>query len=729
MMQTIHVYDASALYKAAQNPSIKEIILHAGTYYLESPILLEDRHALTIQGEKDVKLVGGFPAKLQWKHDRENIYSAKLKTENTPDGVYIAGKKYRMARFPHYDPSVQMLNGYDRNALSFAEQCANPAGAYLHGVHAHLWGSKHFQIMGKNADGSLTIKGGWQLNNDMPMHEEYRYVENLYEALGADGEFYYDQINSVLYICSNAVPCSEAEIITNPYLLKFDGCTDIQIMGITFGATARTFMAPYDRLLRSDWNIHRSGCVLFNNSEQLHMHNCTFSECGTNALFFNGHIDHARITTCLFQNLDAGCINFVGTPDCVRDSRTDFNTHAVEDLMGIGPISENYPRDCIVEDCLMQNFGRVEKQVAGIQISMSARITVRRCTICRCPRAAVNIGEGTFGGHVIEYCNLFDTVWETGDHGSFNGWGRDRFWRADNMSSQQQKELARRDMVESNYIRYNRIRCGHGWDIDLDDGCSYYIVEGNLCLNGGIKLREGYCRTVRNNICVNNTIHVHVWYEDSGDIITNNIVFAPYYPIQMPEYWGKIIDRNILHCPDTSEIRDALPLQELSKQDTNSLICNAQFRNPEEEDYYVLNPEIAKIGFTQPAISEYGVTSQHLRLLIEKSENTAGNNLTAIHKREIRKLPGISIKNVEGDSEISAYGVSTHCGCVVVEIDKSSPLWSAGVKKGDLILTINDIQIEDCDALASYYDNIGKFPASISAVHAGGEKYLASVRK
>lgn len=52
MMQTIHVYDASALYKAAQNPSIKEIILHAGTYYLESPILLEDRHALTIQGEK-----------------------------------------------------------------------------------------------------------------------------------------------------------------------------------------------------------------------------------------------------------------------------------------------------------------------------------------------------------------------------------------------------------------------------------------------------------------------------------------------------------------------------------------------------------------------------------------------------------------------------------------------------------------------------------------------------
>ena len=44
------------------------------------------------------------------------------------------------------------------------------------------------------------------------------------------------------------------------------------------------------------------------------------------------------------------------------------------------------------------------------------------------PRAGINVGDGCWGGHVIEFCDIFDTVTETGDHGSFNSWGRDRFW-------------------------------------------------------------------------------------------------------------------------------------------------------------------------------------------------------------------------------------------------------------------------------------------------------------
>jgi hypothetical protein len=34
----------------------------------------------------------------------------------------------------------------------------------------------------------------------------------------------------------------------------------------------------------------------------------------------------------------------------------------------------------------------------------------------------------------------------------------------------------------------------------LDDGSSNYQIYNNLCLNGGIKLREGFYRTVENNI-------------------------------------------------------------------------------------------------------------------------------------------------------------------------------------------------------------------------------------
>jgi hypothetical protein len=65
-------------------------------------------------------------------------------------------------------------------------------------------------------------------------------------------------------------------------------------------------------------------------------------------------------------------------------------------------------------------------------------------------------------------------------------------------------------VVKPIILRNNRFRCDHGWDIDLEDGSSNYLIYNNLCLNGGIKLREGVSRVVENNIMVNNTFHPHV---------------------------------------------------------------------------------------------------------------------------------------------------------------------------------------------------------------------------
>jgi hypothetical protein len=70
--------------------------------------------------------------------------------------------------------------------------------------------------------------------------------------------------------------------------------------------------------------------------------------------------------------------------------------HGIESTPG--PKSNNYPADCIVEDTLIHETGRVEKQTAGVQISMSEGITVRHCSIYDVPRAGININEGTFGG-------------------------------------------------------------------------------------------------------------------------------------------------------------------------------------------------------------------------------------------------------------------------------------------------------------------------------------------
>ena len=95
-------------------------------------------------------------------------------------------------------------------------------------------------------------------------------------------------------------------------------------------------------------------------------------------------------------------------------------------------------------------------------------------------------------------------------------------------------------------IRDNVFECANGWDIDLDDGSSNYLITGNLCLRGGIKNREGVYRSVVNNVMLHNTFHPHVWFEDSRDVFERNIIFRPYADIGL-KGWGESFDHNLLY--------------------------------------------------------------------------------------------------------------------------------------------------------------------------------------
>lgn len=215
-----------------------------------------------------------------------------------------------------------------------------------------------------------------------------------------------------------------------------------------------------------------------------------------------------------------------------------------------GPKTDEYPRECFVDDCLIAGTGRFEKQSAGVHISTSSEIHVTNCSIYSVPRAGINVGDGTFGGHVVDGCDVFDTVLETSDHGAFNSWGRDRWWHLhgaleDDMLTGTLVDLPTLDAVLPIVLTRIRWACAHGWDIDLDDGSSNYRIFENLCLCGGIKFREGFLRTAAGNVLVNNTFHPHVWPTHTGDVIQRNIVYAPYQPIRV-RGWGQLIDMNFL---------------------------------------------------------------------------------------------------------------------------------------------------------------------------------------
>lgn len=156
---------------------------------------------------------------------------------------------------------------------------------------------------------------------------------------------------------------------------------------------------------------------------------------------------------------------------------------------------------------------------------------------------------------------------------------------------------------------YNRWRCDHGWDIDLDDGSSNYEIYNNLCLNGGLKNREGFYRTVENNITVNNSFHPHVWYGNRQDIFRRNLVFGNYRPVRVKQPWGKEVDFNLLHQSGAEGTQPASLLQEQSGRDGNSIVADAQFVDAAKGDYRVKegSPALA-LGFKNFPMDQFDLT-------------------------------------------------------------------------------------------------------------------------
>ena len=321
------------------------------------------------------------------------------------------------------------------------------------------------------------------------------------------------------------------------------------------------------------------------------------------------------IRGCHIHDVGGSGVCFVGDPGAVRNPL--FEYHEKNDLATIdrtpGPKTNNYPAQGIVADCLIHGIGRIERQPAGVQISMSMGITVRDTSVYDCARAGINIGDGCWGGHLIERCDVFNTVLETHDHGSFNSWGRDRFWHSDRSITSREVDadpsLPFLDAMHTTIIRDSRWRCDHGWDIDLDDGSSNYAIYNNLLLRGGLKFREGFGRRAWNNIVVNNGLHPHVWYNHSGDEVFGNILMTPHQNIRV-NFPGKQIDTNVFHSRDPG-IKES---PEGLGWDEHSVVAELSLVNPANGDFRIQpsSPATA-LGFTNSSMDQFGVKKPSLR--------------------------------------------------------------------------------------------------------------------
>jgi len=639
------------------------VYLREADYHLSSPLTFTADDSGTAEapvvyaalpGERPL-IKGSLPVEAEWKPYKNGIFVCSL--AGTPlagrsfNQLFCNGQRMVRARYPDFDfdNPLRTGEGYlqtakkrDRDKIVWKEgdlaarHWKNPQTGIAHVFHSHNWGNFQYRI--ESVDWrKRTIKlgrGGFQAQRRRKGHGGPFYLENIFEELDSPHEWFLDTEEDRLYFKPPAgtdISAAEVEAAVLKSIVRFQGSPErpvrhIGLEGLHFSQTQATFLDEYEDLARGDWAIHRGGAIYFNGAEDCRVEDCRIAGAGGNGLFADGYNRRIRVSGSLFEDLGDSAVCFVGRPNAVREYQTwGSRKNRIEDLEP-GPKSPDYPAECTVSNCIMRNVGLYGKQTSGAFVSMAMDIVLSHCTIHDIPRAGVTFNDGTWGGHVMEHCDIWETVQDTGEHGPFNSWGRERFWDGN------KKELVKLDAMKTVHLRNNRISnfrksvSAGNWTIDLDDGSSNYRIYNNLSLGSTLKLRDGFFREVCNNIHVSAVpLGWHLWPEDSRTTFQRNITVIAGAPegesnptsglikaIRMPGHpWGEISSNLWYNCNSGQfaidrHIQDMQDWRERGYGE-GSRFADPRFADPLRFDFSVRPSSPAfKVGFKNFAMNDFG---------------------------------------------------------------------------------------------------------------------------
>lgn len=655
-----------------------DVTLRGGEYRLETPIKIHDsKTPLSIhpaEGER-VALTAAQPVEPPFqKRGNGGVYFAEIGAGKDIQAVFVNGLPYTMCRYPNERPG-EILGGYAADALSKerAANWKNPAGGYVRALHEHEWGGNSFRIRGKNPDGSLQLDWVGDNNRGSGISDTFVMVENIFEELDAPGEWFYDRESGRLFVIfrdGTDAAAAKVEYAAGHALLDIRRSANIRLEGLALQKTNRTlFDSAYEKRTRSDWCIAQKGAVLIEACENIGIARCTFAQIGGNCVYLKDFNQGISISHCDFTSCGASGVVIFGDQSACRDRSTWENHKTTIADTQAGPQNDRYPRNITVEGCYFYNLGLFEKQSAAVTLSVASRVTVRGNTIHHLPRAGVNICDGCFGGHLIADNDLFDCVRETGDHGPFNSWGRDRFWSLggeDTMGrrGREKKPYALLDAMEPVRIRHNRVVGSRGFGIDLDDGSSNYEITENLCCGVGIKLREGFFRTVRNNLLINAPLDLHATYAGNDDIIEHNVI-AALNPLHVV----------ILNAGYTTRVSENLFLGARGKARRNRILRGRR------NDFQALPPDDLLRQDFPPEAGFQPIGLSFGRADCPKPE--LGGFLGVKELREVKR-PGGRFTEID-ETRRSLCGLPDYAGVYVAKLSPFSRLYRRGVRQGDVL--------------------------------------------
>lgn len=658
------------------------VIFLKGEYYGSLSLDSLKCSELNLTAPDGAVLTGGRKINCTFKRISSNILESTIDKNLQFDRMKIDSEIKILARYPKFSENACLNGSASLDEIEKATaSIENIEGAYLHSLHTHEWGGNDYFVSGREK-GHLSLSWVGNNNRGNGLRKSCCYIENLEELLTAENEWYYDKNSGVLRIFDNTEETEktlEVMLCDRINLVRIHNCMDTKLTlnGFTFADTDRTtFRIPWERYLRSDWAFNYGSAVEIRNSENVSFSGCTFQNLGSNGIGIFNYNNNITVEDCRFCDCLTNGVLILGNRSstfCTSSWEGDKHISKMESTGKIGAATNDYPRNILIDNCLFYNLGTEDKQSAGVCISLAYRVTVAHSTLFHLPRAGVNICENAFGGHIVRDCDIFDCVRETGDHGPFNSWGRDRFWslggyNTDGKFGKTKKEYVLSDMLEENRIIHNRVVGNHGFGIDLDDGSSNYTIEDNFCFGVGIKLREGFFRKVKNNIIINAPIDLHATFEGNDDIVENNVVFCK-QPLRIA----------LLNKGFTTQINGNYFLNTAKKSRNQKILKGTQncFTSADVTD--IINNNFSFDGFKR---FEYDFGRADCT-----KPDLQNSTSEQVRKVKIRNKHGVFVSMDE--SLRSATGAPDLNGLYVERLYSFSRLKKCGVMKNDVLISVN----------------------------------------
>ncbi len=483
---------SQALEAARAAPKPVRILVEEGIHSLTDPIVLGAADSdVTWTGRNAVFSAGR--AVTGWEKAEGQLWKAVLPDKAWVfEQLWVNGRRATLARSPnkgyhHITEAVgpDVFPGLTENmnfhAFSIAREqyevlkaLSPPQRSQVLLTVTHAWAVGQCRIMEMNDEVSaIRIKGRARYPFVEFEPDQRWWMENFRAALDAPGEWFLDREKSeVLYFPLPGEELSTVQVIA-PAADKFliiKGARNIRFEGITFQHSQYRY--PADGLHDGQAATTTDGSIEIEDSSGIHFKDCRIAHTGRHGIWFKNGCADSSVRHCHLHDLGGGGV-YVG--ETKRPEEPRVNHHIV------------------VDDCIIQNGGRLHPSACGVVFTHTQHCAVTHCDIGDFYYSGVSAGWNWGYGDTASRQTLVEN-----NHIHHLGWGY-----LSDMGGFYGLGTSPGTIVRGNHVHHIVSHRYGGWGLYNDEGATDTLMENNLVhdtWNAGFHQHYGYFNTVRNNI-------------------------------------------------------------------------------------------------------------------------------------------------------------------------------------------------------------------------------------